>query len=279
MHSSQKMNPWPFFCPFYPGDTATHLSDFFYFCVVQNLYFEYIWNNFLHTQVEQCITAILKNESTGSDHVLLSQVSLVDLWDFNLSSDSLAVASCYSDLGCGWNSAVLDKVCKLIDAWYCSDRLNLNGFWMYWMQFLLNVPNYNKLLLTEQLFSLSLSFYLSIYRSISLCMPVSISVCLSCLSVRLSVLHLLFPSVSLSKQWRWILWFLLRLSGKKLISLFAFEVIGFSAVGAQLLCECFMIAANQGMQAFGADSWRFRWKSLPGVSVAFLWKCCFESSS
>ena len=47
----------------------------------QDLFFQYSLNNFLHTQVEQCVTVILNNpavESDGSHHVhpLLHQVRL-----------------------------------------------------------------------------------------------------------------------------------------------------------------------------------------------------------
>jgi len=54
---------------------------FTFFYVFQELFFKYTWNNFLHSQVEQCIAFALNSElslsveNDASENVLLQNVS------------------------------------------------------------------------------------------------------------------------------------------------------------------------------------------------------------
>lgn len=53
----------------------------FFLSVFQELFFKYTWNNFLHSQVEQCIAFALNSElslsveNDASENVLLQNVS------------------------------------------------------------------------------------------------------------------------------------------------------------------------------------------------------------
>ena len=38
-----------------------------FFIALQELFFKYSWNNFLHTQVEKCVTTVLNNPPTEED--------------------------------------------------------------------------------------------------------------------------------------------------------------------------------------------------------------------
>lgn len=65
---------------------------------ILNLYFEYMWNNFLHTQVEQCISAIVQTDSADNEHILVVQLitecklleRIVDAFDKNQQQQAKA---------------------------------------------------------------------------------------------------------------------------------------------------------------------------------------------
>lgn len=51
-------------------NTVQHHShcDVFFVCLLQDLFFKYTWNNFLHFQVEMCVTSILNHSAHTSLH-------------------------------------------------------------------------------------------------------------------------------------------------------------------------------------------------------------------
>ena len=49
---------------------------------LQELFFKYSWNNFLHTQVEKCVTTVLNNPPTEEDGEL--STPLVDVVSFSI---------------------------------------------------------------------------------------------------------------------------------------------------------------------------------------------------
>lgn len=65
--------------------------------VLQELFFKYSWNNFLHTQVEKCITTVLNNPPTEEDGEqctpLVDVVSLLVILAYFCSCEVYLVAS------------------------------------------------------------------------------------------------------------------------------------------------------------------------------------------
>jgi len=52
---------------FIRGQDHASLLTFCFKFDLQELFFKYSWNNFLHTQVEKCITTVLNNPPTEED--------------------------------------------------------------------------------------------------------------------------------------------------------------------------------------------------------------------
>ena len=68
---------------------------YFFKPVFQELFFKYTWNNFLHSQVEQCIAFAMNSElslsieNDASENVLLQNVSIVYQWNFFYMASSV----------------------------------------------------------------------------------------------------------------------------------------------------------------------------------------------
>ena len=74
---------------------------------LQELFFKYSWNNFLHTQVEKCITTVLNNPPTEEDGEqctpLVDVVSLLVMFTVLCTIKFLLVKVLYCLVSCSYH--------------------------------------------------------------------------------------------------------------------------------------------------------------------------------
>lgn len=74
------------FAMFYRVCVCVFSIFFIYICTInlQSLFFKYTWNNFLHTQVQQCL-ALAINCGHRDNDIIYNNVSIIALYDSSLS--------------------------------------------------------------------------------------------------------------------------------------------------------------------------------------------------